>query len=221
MQMIFQDPIDSLDPRMTVKDIIAEGLYINGIRNQKIVLAKVYEVLKLVGLLPEHADHYPHEFSGGQRQRVGIARAIICDPELIIADEPISALDVSIQAQVINLLNDLRNQLGLTVLFIAHDLSVVKFLSDKVAVMYYGKIVEMGTKDKVFNNPLHPYTLSLMSSIPMPDPNYEKTRGPVVKYNPSIHNYKEQKPSLKEIEKDHYILANDNEFKEYQKRISK
>jgi oligopeptide transport system ATP-binding protein len=219
MQMIFQDPIDSLDPRMTVKDIIAEGLYINGITNKKIVLERVYNVLKLVGLLPEHADHYPHEFSGGQRQRVGIARAIINDPELIIADEPISALDVSIQAQVINLLNELRQKLGLTVLFIAHDLSVVKFLSDKIAVMYYGHIVEMGSKDKIFNHPLHPYTLSLISAIPMPDPEYEKYRGDPIRYNPQMHDYSINKPSLREIEEGHFIYANDEEFANYQKLI--
>jgi len=219
MQMVFQDPIDSLNPRMTVKDIIAESLYINGIKNDKIVLDKVYEVLKLVGLQPEHADHYPHEFSGGQRQRVGIARAIISEPQLIIADEPISALDVSIQAQVINLLNDLRKKLGLTILFVAHDLSVVQFLSDRVAIMYYGRIVEMGSKEKIFNHPLHPYTLSLISSIPMPDPNFERTRKGVLRYDPRVHDYSVDKPSLREIEPDHFIFANDKEFKEYQQKI--
>ena len=220
IQMVFQDPIDSLNPRMSVKDIIAESLYINGIRNEKIVLDKVFEVLKLVGLQPNHIDHYPHEFSGGQRQRIGVARAIISEPKLIIADEPISALDVSIQAQIINLLNELREKLGLTIVFIAHDLSVVKFLSDKVAIMYYGKIVEMGTKEKIFNRPLHPYTLSLISSIPMPDPNYEKQRGPNIRYNPRQHDYSTDLPSLREIEPDHFIYANDKEFKEYQKRLN-
>lgn len=220
MQMIFQDPIDSLDPRMSVKDIIAESLYINGIRNDKVVLDKVYEVLKLVGLQPDHADHYPHEFSGGQRQRIGIARAIIAEPQLIIADEPISALDVSIQAQVINLLNELRHKLGLTILFIAHDLSVVKFLSDRIAIMYFGKIVEMGSKERVFNNPVHPYTLSLISAIPMPDPEFERLRGENVKYDPRVHDYSVDLPTMREIEPDHFVYANDAEFKKYQAIIA-
>jgi len=220
IQMVFQDPIDSLNPRMSVKDIIAESLYINGIKNKKVVLDKVYEVLNLVGLQANHISHYPHGVSGGQRQRIGVARAIIAEPKLIIADEPISALDVSIQAQIINLLNELREELGLTIMFIAHDLSVVKFLSDKVAIMYYGKIVEMGTKDKIFNRPLHPYTLSLISSIPMPDPNYEKERGPNIRYNPRQHDYRFDKPSLREIEPEHFIYANDKEFEEYKKRLN-
>jgi oligopeptide transport system ATP-binding protein len=221
MQMVFQDPIDSLNPRMNVKDIIAESLYINKIKNEKIIIDKVLEVLKLVGLHPNHIDHYPHEFSGGQRQRIGIARAIISEPKIIIADEPISALDVSIQAQVINLLNELRKELNLTIIFIAHDLSVVKFLSDKVAIMYFGKIVEMGSKEKVFNNPLHPYTHSLISSIPMPDPNYERERGKNSKYDPRQHDYQTDLPSLREIETDHFVYANDKEFAEYQKIIRK
>ena len=219
MQMIFQDPVDSLNPRMSVKDIIAESLYINGIKNDKIVLQKVYDVLELVGLQREHADHYPHEFSGGQRQRIGIARAIIAEPKVIIADEPISALDVSIQAQIINLLNELRQKLGLTIVFIAHDLSVVKFLSDRIAIMYYGRIVEIGSKDLIFENPLHPYTLSLISSIPMPDPKYERARTTKHRYNPAVHDYSQEQPTLREIQPDHFVLCNQAEFDEYQKRL--
>lgn len=157
IQMVFQDPIASLDPRMTVREIIAEGLKIRGIRNKEEINEKVYEVLEKVGLVKEHAGRYPHEFSGGQRQRIGVARAIIMRPELIIADEPISALDVSIQAQVINLLNDLRKELGLTILFIAHDLSVVKYFSDRIAVMYFGNMVELADSDELFK---HPYILT-------------------------------------------------------------
>lgn len=175
IQMVFQDPIASLDPRMTVREIIAEGLTIRGIRNKKVVDEKVYEVLEKVGLVREHAGRYPHEFSGGQRQRIGVARAIIMEPDLIIADEPISALDVSIQAQVINLLNDLRHELGLTIMFIAHDLSVVKYFSDRIGVMYFGNMVELATSEELFAHPLHPYTRSLLSAIPLPDPVYENS----------------------------------------------
>ena len=183
MQMIFQDPVTSLDPRMTVGEIIAEGLMIRGVRNKNEIEEKVSDVLKRVGLVPEYADRYPHEFSGGQRQRIGIARAIIMEPELIIADEPVSALDVSIKAQVTNLLNDLRHDMGLTVLFISHDLSVVKYFSDRIAVMYFGKIVELAASDELFANPLHPYTKSLLSAIPLPDPDYERSRKRIV-YSP-------------------------------------
>lgn len=217
MQMIFQDPIASLDPRMTVHDIIAEGLVVRGIRDKKFIDKEVYRVLELVGLVPEHASRYPHEFSGGQRQRIGIARAIILNPQLIIADEPISALDVSIQAQVINLLNELRDKMGLTTLFIAHDLSVVKYFSDRIAVMYYGKIVEMASSDELFKNPLHPYTKSLLSAIPLPDPHYEKKRKRII-YNPLIdHDYSIDKPQMREIEPGHLIYCNETEFELYKK----
>ena len=168
IQMIFQDPIASLDPRMTVREIIAEGLIINGVTDKEYINEKVYEILETVGLVREHADRYPHEFSGGQRQRIGIARAVIMQPEMIIADEPISALDVSIQAQVINLLNDLRERLGLTIMFIAHDLSVVKYFSDRIGVMYFGKMVELADSEELFKNPLHPYTRFLLSAVPGP-----------------------------------------------------
>ena len=200
MQMIFQDPIASLNPRMTVKEIVAEGLRINGFKNEKIIDEKVKEALTTVGLVPEHASRYPHEFSGGQRQRIGIARALIVNPSFIIADEPISALDVSIRAQVINLLNDLRETKGITIMFIAHDLSVVKYFSDRLAVMYFGHIVEMGDKEKIFNNPLHPYTLSLLDSIPLPDPIYEQHRGRTVLYNPATaHAYSVEEPIIREM----------------------
>ena len=221
MQMIFQDPIASLDPRMTVRDIIAEGLIIRGVRNKKYIDQQVYKMLDLVGLVPEHAGRYPHEFSGGQRQRIGIARAIVLNPDLIIADEPISALDVSIQAQVINLLNDLRNSLGLTILFIAHDLSVVKYFSDKIGVMYFGKMVELATSDELFAHPLHPYTKSLLSAIPVPDPDYEKNRKRIV-YNPiAEHDYSVDKPVMRDIGGGHLIYCNEAEFERYKAEMGK
>lgn len=216
IQMIFQDPIASLDPRMTVREIVSEGLIIRGIKDKKYIDEQVYKVLDLVGLVPEHAGRYPHEFSGGQRQRIGIARAIILNPDLIIADEPISALDVSIQAQVINLLNDLRTRLGLTIMFIAHDLSVVKYFSDRIAVMYFGKIVELATSDELFAHPLHPYTRSLLSAIPLPDPRSEKKRQRMV-YNPiAEHDYSVDKPVIREVSPGHFVSANEAEFKKYQ-----
>ena len=219
MQMIFQDPIASLDPRMTVKEIIAEGYYIRGIKDKQFIDEKVNEVLKMVGLVPEHATRYPHEFSGGQRQRIGIARALIMNPEFIIADEPISALDVSIQAQVINLLNNLRQELGLTILFIAHDLSVVKYFCDRIAVMYFGRIVELTTSDELFAHPLHPYTKSLLSAIPHPDPDYEKNRQRII-YDPRLaHDYSKQGPTMREITKGHFVYCNDEEFAKYKEEL--
>lgn len=215
IQMIFQDPIASLDPRMTVRDIIAEGLVINGMTDKELINQKVYDILETVGLVREHADRYPHEFSGGQRQRIGIARAVVMQPEMIIADEPISALDVSIQAQVINLLNDLRDSMGLTILFIAHDLSVVKYFSDRIGVMYFGKMVELADSDELFNHPLHPYTKSLLSAIPLPDPVYEKQRTRIT-YNPlAEHDYSTDQPSFREITPGHFVHCNDAEEKKY------
>ncbi len=287
IQMIFQDPVDSLDPRMTVEDIIREGLKIQnfvGKEKAKINQAyreelkqaqeplkelkqslkdktitpeakeklqkqieeataeflnekqqlnakrleaieevkrinnnKVVEMLEKVGLVADHASRYPHEFSGGQRQRIGIARSLIMNPRLLICDEPISALDVSIRAQIINLLNDLKDELGLTIIFIAHDLSVVKYFCDRIAVMYFGKIVELASSDELFKNPLHPYTKSLLSAIPKPNPLTEKTRERIV-YNPqTVHDYSTDKPSLVEIKPGHLIYCNHKELEDYKK----
>ena len=219
IQMIFQDPIASLNPRMTVKEIIAEGLVINGIKDKDYIDEKVFDILETVGLVREHATRYPHEFSGGQRQRIGIARAVIMNPELLIADEPISALDVSIQAQVINLLNELRDKLCLTILFIAHDLSVVKYFSDRIGVMYFGKMVELATSDELFAHPLHPYTRSLLSAIPLPDPITERNRKRIT-YNPlAEHVYTVDKPTLREIIPGHWIQCNDAEEARYKKEL--
>ena len=220
IQMIFQDPVGSLDPRMTVREIIAEGLKIRGIRDKRFIDDRVAEVLEKVGLVPEHAERYPHEFSGGQRQRIGIARAIILQPDLIIADEPISALDVSIQAQVINLMNDLRDEMGLTIMFIAHDLSVVKYFSDRIGVMYFGKMVELADSDELFAHPMHPYTRSLLSAIPLPDPNYEKRRKRIT-YVPSLtHDYSKEGPTFKEVAPNHFVLCNTAEFEKYREEIA-
>lgn len=220
MQMIFQDPVDSLDPRMTVEDIIQEGLQIQGHHNKFANSKKVAEVLEKVGLIPEYASRYPHEFSGGQRQRIGIARALIMNPEFLICDEPISALDVSIRAQIINLLNNLRDEMELTLLFIAHDLSVVKYFCDRIAVMYYGEIVELASSDELFKHPLHPYTNALLSAIPKPDPLTEKDRQRIV-YNPfKDHDYSKEKPTLVEILPGHFVLANSEEIARYQEKIN-
>ena len=221
IQMIFQDPIGSLDPRMTVREIISEGLVIKGVKNKKVIDEAVYDVLEKVGLVKQHANRYPHEFSGGQRQRIGVARSMTMKPSLIIADEPVSALDVSIQAQVINLLDDLRHETNLAILFIAHDLSVVKYFSDKIGVMYFGKMVELTTSDELFARPCHPYTKALLSAIPVPDPDYEKNRKRII-YNPvRDHDYRTQAPYMQEVFPGHLVLCNDEErerfIKEYQK----
>ena len=219
MQMIFQDPIDSLDPRMTVEDIIQEGLKIQGFRNREENHKKACEVLEEVGLIPDYCSRYPNEFSGGQRQRIGIARAIIMNPDFMICDEPISALDVSIRAQIINLLNDLKVNHGLTLMFIAHDLSVVKYFCDRIAVMYFGEMVELASSDELFRHPLHPYTRALLSAIPKPDPLSAKQRQRIV-YDPKQeHDYSKEAPTFTEILPGHFVLANKAEIEKYKKMI--
>lgn len=215
IQMVFQDPISSLNPRMTVKEIIGEGLIINKlVKNNAELTKRVVDIIRIVGLQEDHLTRYPHEFSGGQRQRIGIARVLISNPSLIIADEPISALDVSIQAQVLNLLNNLKKELGLTILFIAHDLSVVKYFSDYVAVMYNGKIVETGRPALLYEKPTHPYTKALLSAIPIPDPLYEKGRSYVV-YDPSVHDYTREQPEMHDLGEGHFVYLSKSELAKY------
>lgn len=219
IQMIFQDPMSSLNDRAKVNYIVKEGLMNvrkHLTREQQDEL--VNQALTDVGLLPEFASRFPHEFSGGQRQRIGIARALIMEPSFIIADEPISALDVSIRAQILNLLADLQKKRGLTYLFIAHDLSVMKFICDRIAVIQRGRIVELAETNLLFAHPLHPYTRALLSAIPTPNPDVERNRGLLV-YDESMHHYDQQKPSWQEIEPGHFILANDPEMEEYRKRL--
>lgn len=213
MQMIFQDPYASLNPRLKVMDIIAEGIDIHNLaKNKEDRASRVYELLETVGLNKEHANRYPHEFSGGQRQRIGIARALAVEPEFIIADEPISALDVSIQAQVVNLMQKLQRERGITFLFIAHDLSMVKYISDRIGVMYFGKLVEVGPANAIYNNPLHEYTKSLLSAIPLPDPESERTRIRKT-YNPDIHAYTaDDVLELREVAPDHYVYCSPKEY---------
>lgn len=217
MQMIFQDPQASLNERAKVDYIISEGLYnFHLYKDEEDRENKVQEALKEVGLLPEFASRFPHEFSGGQRQRIGIARALIMEPEFVVADEPISALDVSIRAQVLNLLNNLKANRGLTYLFIAHDLSIVRFISDRIGVIYKGRIVELAEAEELFLNPLHPYTKALLSAVPIPDPVLEKKKKLLV-YDPSMHDYSEDKPSWVEIKSGHYVWGNQKEIEQYQK----
>ena len=215
IQMVFQDPAASLNERATVDYIISEGLYnFHLYENEADRVKKVETIIEEVGLLPEHLTRYPHEFSGGQRQRIGLARAMVMEPELVIADEPISALDVSIRAQVLNLLKDFQKERGLTYLFIAHDLSIVRFISDRIAVIYKGEIVEIAETEELFDYPLHPYTHSLISAIPIPDPVLEKNKV-LFTYDPSVHDYSEDKPELVDIGHNHFVFGNKAEIEKY------
>lgn len=215
IQMVFQDPAASLNERATVDYIVSEGLYnFHLYENEADRVRKVEEMINEVGLLPEHLTRYPHEFSGGQRQRIGLARAMVMEPELVVADEPISALDVSIRAQVLNLLKKFQREKDLTYLFIAHDLSIVRFISDRIAVIYKGDIVEIADAEELFNFPLHPYTHSLISAIPIPDPQLEKNKV-LFTYDPSIHDYSIDKPELVCIGHDHWVFGNKKEIEEY------
>ena len=220
MGMIFQDPIDSLNPRFTIREIISEGLKIRGIKDEKELDDRVYEMLDKVGLTKEHATRYPHEFSGGQRQRIGIARTIITRPRLVIADEPVSALDVSIQAQVINLLNELKEEMGLTIIFIAHDLSVVKYFSDRIGVMYYGKLVEVADCEELYKHPIHPYTRALLSAVPQPNPLTERKRVRLVYEPEKAHDYSKEQPQMTEVFPGHFVYASPSEVEAYRKEFA-
>lgn len=215
IQMVFQDPAASLNERATVEYIVSEGLYnFHLYKDEKDRVEKVEKIISEVGLLPEHLTRYPHEFSGGQRQRIGLARAIVMEPEFIVADEPISALDVSIRAQILNLLKKFQEEKGLTYLFIAHDLSIVRFISDRIGVIHKGRIVELAETEELFKYPLHPYTRSLLSAIPVPDPEIEKNKKLYV-YDPSMHDYSKEKPEMVYIGHNHYIFGNRPEIEKY------
>ena len=218
IQMIFQDPAASLNERATIEYIISEGLYnFHLYKDDRDRIAKIEKIVKDVGLLPEHLTRYPHEFSGGQRQRVGLARCIVMEPEFIVADEPISALDVSIRAQVLNLLKKFQQERGLTYLFIAHDLSIVRFISDRIVVIYKGRVMEIAETEELFAFPLHPYTKSLISAIPIPDPIIEKEKKLFV-YNPSeMHDYSTEQPALVDIGNGHMVYGSPSEIEKYKK----
>ena len=218
LAMIFQDPISSLNPRMTVQEIIEEGLKTRGEKDKEVLRKAVSDILKKVGLLPEHGTRYPHEFSGGQRQRIGIARSLVVKPSFIIADEPVSALDVSIQAQVINRLMDIKKEMDLTILFIAHNLAVVKYFSDRIGVMYFGNMVELADADELYDHPVHPYTKALLSAIPQPDPLSEKSKERLY-YDPSLHDYSVEQPRFQEIRPGHFVYASDSEMEKYRKEL--
>ena len=215
IQMVFQDPSASLNERATVDYIVSEGLHnFHLYKDEADRVRKVEHIIEEVGLLPEHLTRYPHEFSGGQRQRIGLARAMVMEPELVIADEPISALDVSIRAQVLNLMKKFQQERGLTYLFIAHDLSIVRFISDRIGVIYKGDIVEIAPAEELFDFPLHPYTRSLISAVPIPDPVLERSKV-LLTYDPSVHDYAVDKPRLADIGYGHFVFGNDRELEEY------
>ena len=217
IQMIFQDPAASLNERATIEYIISEGLYnFHLYKDEKDRIAKIEKITKDVGLLPEHLTRYPHEFSGGQRQRVGLARSIVMEPEFVVADEPISALDVSIRAQVLNLLKKFQKERGLTYLFIAHDLSIVRFISDRIVVIYKGRIMEIAETEELFAYPLHPYTKSLISAIPIPDPIIEKQKKLFI-YSRDMHDYSVEQPSLVDIGNGHMVFGSPSEIEKYKK----
>ncbi|MBQ6678478.1 MAG: ABC transporter ATP-binding protein [Lachnospiraceae bacterium] len=218
IQMIFQDPAASLNERATIEYIISEGLYnFHLYKDEKDRIAKIEKIVKDVGLLPEHLTRYPHEFSGGQRQRVGLARSIVMEPEFVVADEPISALDVSIRAQVLNLLKKFQQERGLTYLFIAHDLSIVRFISDRIVVIYKGRVMEIAETEELFSYPLHPYTKSLISAIPIPDPIIEKEKKLFVYEPDKMHDYSKEGPELRDLGNGHMIFCNSEEFEKYKK----
>ncbi|MHB0898047.1 MAG: ATP-binding cassette domain-containing protein, partial [Spirochaetales bacterium] len=220
IQMIFQDPMASLNERAKIDYIVSEGLYnIHGFSSEEERKALVQKALLEVGLLPEFASRFPHEFSGGQRQRIGIARALIMSPDFIIADEPISALDVSIRAQVLNLLSQIQKTKGLSLMFIAHDLSVVRFITDRIAVIHLGKIVELGDTEEIFSKPLHPYTRALLSAVPMPDPRREKGKKSTP-YDPACHDYGEEAPSWREAFPGHFVYGNESELEDWTRRFA-
>ncbi|QIK85935.1 ATP-binding cassette domain-containing protein [Erysipelothrix sp. HDW6B] len=220
VQMIFQDPAASLNERATVDYIVSEGLHnFKLYKNEEDRIEKVENIIQRVGLLPEHLTRYPHEFSGGQRQRIGIARALVMEPKFVIADEPISALDVSIRAQVLNLLKELQEDKSLTYLFVAHDLSVVRFIADRIAVIHHGVIVELTETEELFRNPIHPYTKSLLSAVPVPDPQVERNKKLII-YKEDMHDYETSKPSFVEIRPGHFVWANEEEVTAYRAELA-
>lgn len=220
IQIIFQDPYASLNPRQRIGSMLTEPFEIHHLASGEEARKKAEELLEMVGLPKESMRKFPHEFSGGQRQRLCIARALAVNPKLIVCDECVSALDVSIQAQIINLLNELRDELGLTIMFIAHDLSVVKYFSDRIGVMYFGKMVELASSDELFAHPLHPYTRSLLSAIPLPDPHYEKQRKRTVYVPNEVHDYSQEPPTLREVSPGHFVSCNTPEFERYCRKMA-